>query len=141
MRLSFQIVIALYVGLLTIYAGAINFIDPSLILAGAYNLEFNSLDSSVQQAYSTQTRIFSALWVVAGLFVLLAIRNFESQANVIRLVLFGTTLGVVGQLISVYGLGGDLETSLFKCAMAIIICIALEVWRIHLVNKALATTD
>lgn len=138
MRLSFQIIIALYLGLFTLYAGAVNFIKPSIILATAYNLEFSSLDSSIQQAYSTQVRIFSALWVVAGLLVLFTIRHFESQANVFRLVLFGTTLGVIGQLISVYELSGDLKTSLFKCAVTIIICIGLEAWRIYLVNKKLS---
>ena len=135
MRLSFQIVLALYLGLLTIYAGAINFYDPSLILASAYNLDFNNLDNSVQQAYAAQIRILSALWIIAGFAILLSVKNFESHAGIIRLVLFGTTLGVVGQLISVYELGGELNAIAIKCVITAIICVTIEIWRIYLVRK------
>ena len=135
MRVGFQIVLALYLGLLTIYAGAINFVDPSLVLASAYNLELSHLEIGVQQAYATQIRIFSALWVVAGVSVLLCVRKFESHSGIIRLVLFGTTLGVIGQLVSVYNLSGDLTKITVKCVMTIAICLALETWRMSLLKN------
>lgn len=61
MRLGFQIVLVIFVGFSAIYAGIINFYDPAIILASAFDLDISQLGRETQLAIASQVRVLAGM--------------------------------------------------------------------------------
>lgn len=141
MRLGFQIVLVIFVGFSAIYAGIINFYDPAIILASAFDLDISQLGRETQLAIASQVRVLAGMWIIAGVFIVLSARRFELHTNTIRLVILGSSLGIIGELITVIALDGDLKAGLIKCSFAVSVYFGIEYWRYFLVKKYMASNS
>lgn len=135
MRLSFQIVLVVLVGLGAIYAGVSNIYSPSNVFLNFYNVDINEFGNNVRSAIETQIRLLSGMWVAAGLVVILVAKKFESNTNVLRLVFLGLSLGAFGELLTAYLLGSNLQPVLVKTLFQISVCVGMEAWRAYIVMR------
>jgi hypothetical protein len=135
MRLSFQIILAMLIGLGTLYVGALNIYSPISVFEKFYKLDVSGFDQTLRLVIETQVRLLSGMWIAAGVAVLFAVRNFEKHVGVLRLVLAGLSLGAIGELLSVQALGGDISAAAIKCGSQISICLGIECWRLFLEKR------
>lgn len=135
MRLSFQVALLILIGSGAIYAGVNNFYSPSNVFLMFYNIDINVYSHEARLAIESQTRLLSGMWISAGIIVVLSVRKFESNTNVLRLVFLGLSLGSIGELISVVTQNGDVQAAIIKTVFQVGLCLAMELWRIYIVNK------
>ena len=86
-------------------------------------------------AIDSQARLLAGVWIASGVFTFVAIRKFEENTNVLRLILLGMSLGSVGELITKIVLDGDVKAAVIKASIQVGIYVALELWRGSLVRK------
>ena len=134
-RMSFQIALVVLIGLGTVYAGVNNIVSPSRVLSVFYSVDINTLSDDLLVAIETQIRLLSGMWLAAGLFVIFSAKHFEANGNVLRLVFTGLSLGALGELLTVYLLDKSIQAALAKALFQVSICVAMEVWRVHIVKS------
>ena len=135
MRISFQIVFVVLIGFGAIYAGLINLYSPSHVFSRFYDIDISSFDAQARLAIETQTRLLAGMWISAGIFSLVIVRNFEANTNAMRIILLGLSLGSIGELISVVSLNGELQPAIIKTSLQLGIYLAMELWRAYMCRK------
>lgn len=135
MKLSFQIALALLIGMGALYPGMMSFLFPEKIFLTFFETDLYELDRNLRLAIETQVRLLAGMWVAAGAFLLWSVREFEKHTMVIRLVLTGMVLSAFGELQAVGGVTGSLEEELLPSMITIVICIVVESWRTWLIRK------
>lgn len=135
MRFFYQIVLTMLVGFGSLYCGIVNYLSPSNILLNVYHMDISIYCDEARLAIESQIRLLSGMWIAAGIFTFFSVRNFESNTNILRLILLGLSLGAIGELISAIVLKGDLQAVAIKVSLQIIIYIVLELWKNFMVKK------
>lgn len=135
MRLSFQVALALLIGLGALYPGVMSFLFPEKIFLTFFETDIFELDRDLRLAIETQVRLLAGMWVAAGAFLLWSVREFEKHTLVIRLVLTGMILSAFGELQAVGGVTGSIEEELLPSMATILICVFMECWRAWLTRK------
>ena len=135
MRLSFQIALALLIGMGALYPGVMSFLFPEKIFLTFFETDLFELDRNLRLAIETQVRMLAGMWIAAGAFLLWSVREFEKHTMVIRLVLTGMILSALGELQAEGGVTGSIQEQLLPSMITIVICIVVECWRIWLIRK------
>mgnify|MGYP000093569212 CR=1 FL=1 len=135
MRITFQLALALLIGLGTIYAGIISFYSPLYLYENFYQIDLSSFNNQALLAIESQTRLLAGMWVASGIVLLACIPKFESNRNVLWLVFLGLSLGAIGELLSVINLDGNIQAAAIKACISIGLCVGMEASRIFVIKK------
>jgi hypothetical protein len=100
-----------------------------------YNVDISLLSDQARLAIETQTRFLAGMWISAGIFTLIIVRNFEANTNAMRIVLLGLGLGSIGELVSVITLNGELQPAIIKTSLQVGIYLVMELWRAYMCKK------
>jgi len=123
------------IGLGAIYAGISNIYSPSSVFSMFYNIDLSAFNDQARLAIETQTRLLSGMWISAGIFSFIVVKNFEENTNALRLIFLGLALGSIGELTSVVTLNGDTQAAIIKTVFQVGICLGLELWRAYMCKR------
>lgn len=134
MRLAFQILFAL-LGLSSLYVGIVNFYLGSEVLQQFFQIDISELSNNSKHVIDIQIRILSGVWISAGIYSLIILRQFEDNTNIIRLILIGFGISALGELYSVLLHSDDISMAIIKATMQVGFCIFMEFLRHYIVSK------
>jgi len=115
--------------------GILNFYFGSEVLQQFFQFNISELSNNGKNIIDIQIRILSGFWIAGGIYVLIILRRFEENKNILRLILIGFSVSAIGELYSVILQNGTLTTGFVKAIMQIGFCVFMEYWRNYIVTK------
>lgn len=101
-----------------------------------YDRSASGYDHQDVTAIDIQIRILAGMWIACGLYLFIILNTFKQHGGVLRIVFLAMAISAAGEFTATILHRDEFWSSLIKVVIQIGFCIAMDIWRAYLVDKA-----